>query len=114
MGGASTGLVYDLTDSVDSARALAPRDVATAPGLIAHGEYKISLELICAQFMSTTACRPPGLSMGRLVNPAHPAANEFSKSLRNRERDWTRAASRSWVKRVPRPYLTRDSLVGFR
>lgn len=49
MGGASTGLVYDLTDSVDSARALAPRDVATAPGLIAHGEHKISLELICAQ-----------------------------------------------------------------
>ena len=49
MGGASTGLVYDLTDSVDSARALAPRDVATAPGLIAHGEYRISLELICAQ-----------------------------------------------------------------
>lgn len=27
VGGASTGLVYDLTDSVDSARALAPRDV---------------------------------------------------------------------------------------
>ena len=54
--------------------------------------------------MSTTACRPPGLSIGRLVNPAHPAANEFSKSLRNRERDWTRAASRSWVKRVPRTY----------
>ena len=42
-------LMYDLTGSVDSARALAPRDVATALGLIAHGEYKISLELICAQ-----------------------------------------------------------------